>query len=53
MILQIRTKYSIITDRWYPNITSRTGHKKEHLFEEMDENHDKMIAPNEFDKDLN
>ena len=29
------------------------GHKKEHLFEEMDENHDKMIAPNEFDKDLN
>ena len=28
------------------------GHKKEHLFEEMDENNDKMISPNEFDKDL-
>jgi len=28
-------------------------YKKEHLFEEMDENNDKMISPNEFDKDLN
>ena len=28
------------------------GHEKEHIFEEMDENNDKMISPNEFDKDL-
>ena len=52
-MLHIQTKYFIVTDKWYPNITSSMGHKKEHLFEEMDENHDKMIAPNEFDKDLN
>ena len=26
--------------------------KKEHIFEELDKNNDKMITPNEFDKDL-
>ena len=26
--------------------------KKEHIFEELDKDNDKMIAPNEFDEDL-
>ena len=26
--------------------------KKEHIFEELDKNNDKMIMPNEFDEDL-
>ena len=26
--------------------------KKEHIFEEMDKDNDKMITPNEFDEDL-
>ena len=34
------------------NFTSTIGHKKEHIFEEMDKDNDKMIMPNEFDSDL-
>ena len=26
--------------------------KKEHIFEELDKDNDKMITPNEFDEDL-
>ena len=39
-------------DTWFPNFTSTIGHKKEHIFEEMDKDNDKMIMSNEFDRDL-
>ena len=42
----------IFIDIWYPNFTAGIGHNKEHFFEEMDKNNDKMITPNEFDRDL-
>ena len=39
-------------DIWFPNFTSTIGHKKEHIFEELDKDNDKMITANEFDEDL-
>ena len=42
----------IFIDLWSPYIASSIGHKKEYFFEEMDKDNDKMIMPNEFDRDL-
>ena len=39
-------------DIWFPNSTSSKGYNKEHYFEAMDKDNDKIIMPNEFDSDM-
>ena len=53
----MKTKYYdklflIVIDIWFHNSTFSIGHNKEHIFEELDKDNDKMITPYEFDKDL-
>ena len=53
----MKTKYYdklflIVIDIWFHNSTFSIGHNKEHIFEEMDKDNDKMITSYEFDKDL-
>ena len=55
----MKTKYYdklflIVIDIWFHKsiIGSIYGHNKEHIFEELDKDNDKMITPYEFDKDL-
>ena len=43
-----------VIDIWFHKsiIGSIYGHNKEHIFEELDKDNDKMISSYEFDKDL-
>ena len=44
--------FFFVIDSWFHNYWPIMGYNKEHIFEELDKNNDKMITSYEFDKDL-